>query len=170
MTTTHAAVTAIIKSLDEVFAPMDAEVLAATLVWAEERTAAVAAWRATDEAKALAHSRDSWAYYGRIFHLAGGKSWYQALNGRNQAGRAEVVTKNCAAVAAKRNAGIARKLQAEGVTSVESTTYTRTKDGFDGTFVVLTDAGRKVVTVNTIRAGGYNIQCLHLRVLTKVRK
>jgi hypothetical protein len=166
---THAAVTAIIKSLDEVFSPMDAEVLAATKVWAEERMAAVAAFRASDEAKEYLARRDSWGYYDRVFALAGGKSWYQALNGRNQAGREEVVTKNCAAIAAKRNAGIAKKLQAAGVTSVESTTYTRTTDGFDGTFVVLTDAGRKVVTVNTIRAGGYNIQCLHLRVLTKVK-
>jgi hypothetical protein len=166
MTTTHAAVTAIIKSLDEVFAPMDAEVLAATLVWADGRAAAInALWQDPEFLKL-----NSTAKYTRLFHVAGGKGWYGVFRGHGKAARDEYVTKNCAAVAAKRNAGIARKLQAEGVTSVESTEYTRTKDGFDGTFVVLTDAGRKVVTVNTIRAGGYNIQCLHLRVLTKVRK
>jgi hypothetical protein len=55
------------------------------------------------------------------------------------------------------------------VVEVISEEFYRTADGFNGEFVVDTNAGRKTVTVNTVYAGGYNIQCLHLRVLVKVR-
>lgn len=81
----------------------------------------------------------------------------------------EFIEKNCAATVAKRNATIAAKLEKAGVTEVVSEQFTYTKDGFDGVFVVNTDAGMKRVKINTIRAGGYNIQCLHLRVLVSVK-
>lgn len=91
------------------------------------------------------------------------------FNGRNTKLIEEFMEKNCEATAKKRNASIARKLEKAGVTEVINEDYTYTKDGFNGCFVVETDKGRKVATVDTIYAGGYNIQCLHLRVLVRVK-
>lgn len=159
---------AILSSLNEVFAPLDAEVLEKSKLWAMNRRKAINEWMSSDEWKSL--RGNPWAQYNKLFDIAGGKTWFKILHGTSEASVMEFVEKNHAATIAKRNALITRKLDQAGVTAVESTTYGRTNDGFDGTFVVLTDAGKQVVTVNTIRAGGYNIQCLHLRVLVKVRK
>lgn len=161
--TKFAAIKALMDSLNEVFAPMDAEVLTATKVWAAGRVAAIRAKKAE-----FAASNTRWNYE-ELFAIAGGKTWYNVFNGRNTAMIEEFVEKNCKAIADKRNAGIAKKLEQAGVSEIIETVYTDTTDGFNGRFVVNTDKGRKVVTVDTIRAGGYNIQCLHLRVLTKIK-
>ena len=158
---------AILAKLDEIFAPMDAEVLAASQVWAKGRVAALREFKASDEAKEL--RRDQWKYYGRLHAIAGGKTWYNVFDGRSASMIEEFIEKNCAATVAKRNATIAAKLEKAGVTEAVSEQFTYTKDGFDGVFVVNTDAGTKRVKINTIRAGGYNIQCLHLRVLVSVK-
>lgn len=162
----HNTIIAIMDSLNGVFTSMDAEVLAASQVWATGRVAAIKEFKAANHALARANQHE---YYTRLFEISGGKTWYNVFNGRNAAMIAEFVEKNCAAIAAKRNAGIAKKLAAAGVSELIETTYTNTTDGFNGVFVVMTDKGRKVVTVDTIRAGGYNIQCLHLRVLVKIK-
>ena len=74
-----------------------------------------------------------------------------------------------AAVVAARNLSIATKCKKAGVTEVVSSEFAHTRDGFDGVFVVNTDQGPHRVKINTIRAGGYNIQCAHLRVLVSVK-
>lgn len=142
------------------FAEADAKVLADSLARIEANYQRAVAFQNSDEAKAM----DTWARYERIFAKAGGKSWWLALSGRNAAGRAEVIAKNCANVAAKRNATIIKKLTKEGITEIGEAEVIRTNDGFNGVFRV---AGRRV-EIRTIYAGGYNIQCLHLRVLTYV--
>lgn len=151
----------IIQSLGAVFAPMDAEVLAATKEWALGRVKAIKEFKASEEAKAITNS---WVYYEKIFAIAGGKTWYTLL----ESGAIKAAEKHCAAVAKKRNASIATKLSKLGVTEVISEEFVHTVDGFNGLFVVDTDNGKKRVAIETIRAGGYNIQCLHLRVLVKV--
>jgi hypothetical protein len=160
------AVQTIAAKLNEIFTPMDAEVLVATKDWATGRVLAVREFKSSEEGKSLA--RDAHRYYGRLHAIAGGKTWYQALNGRSLCDIEDVVSKHCAAVAKKRNASISAKLAKAGVNEVVSEEFHRTADGFNGLFVVGTDAGIKSVRIETIKAGGYNIQCLHLRVLTKV--
>lgn len=160
------AISQIVASLNEVFTPMDAEVLASSQEWAKGRVQALRDFKASDEYQAM--RRDVWKLYPHMHAIAGGKTWYNVFEGRNAAMIEEFITKNCAATAQARNAKIAAKLTKAGVTEVTSTEFTRTKDGFNGVFVVNTDAGNKRVVVETIRAGGYNIQCLHLRVLVKV--
>ncbi len=161
------ATAAIIAKLNEVFADMDAKVLEQSKEWAKGRAQAIRDFKASDEYKEL--RGNAWALYGKLHAIAGGKTWYNVFNGNSAAIIEEFVTKNCAAIAAKRNASIAKKLEKAGVTEVVSEEFHHTNDGFNGVFVVETNAGRKTVRVETIYAGGYNIQCLHLRVLVKVK-
>lgn len=161
------ATTKIIAQLNEVFAPMDAEVLSASQEWAKDRMQALRELKATEEYKATRF--DAYKRCAMLHAIAGGKTWYNVFQGRNEVMVAEFVEKNCAAIVANRNASIAAKLNKAGVTEVVDQEFAYTNDGFNGFFRVNTNAGSKRVTINTIRAGGYNIQCLHLRVLVHVK-
>lgn len=162
------AIETIVTKLNEVFAEMDAKVEADNRVWGIQRRDAIKAFKADEDNRKLA-MRDQWAYYAKLFEVAGGKTWLNMLAGQNDAAVHVIMDKNSKRVAAKRNASIAAKLVKSEVTEVLETTFTHTNDGFNGTFVVNTNKGRKVVTINTVYAGGYNIQCLHLRVLINVK-
>jgi hypothetical protein len=159
----------IIAKLTEVFAPYDAQVVEDTKKWAMERQAAINEFKKSEEYKILARKSGQWELYDKLFAMAGGKTWYNALWGRNATMIHNYVEKYCAAVANKRTASIAAKLTKAGVTEVVSESYVYTKDGFNGTYVVETNSGKKIVTIDTIIAGGYNIQCAHMRVLVKVK-
>ncbi|WVX87434.1 hypothetical protein EniLVp02_0095 [Vibrio phage EniLVp02] len=161
------AIKTIIADLNNVFAPMDADVLKDTLRWALERRDAVKAFRSSDEYQKL--RRDPFAAYAELYRIAGGKVWYNALHGNSNEAIEKFVAKSCAATVAKRNNTIAKKLAKAEVTRVIESKFENTDDGFNGVFVVETNAGTKSVNINTIIAGGYNIQCLHLRVLTKIK-
>lgn len=162
-------ITTITAKLETLFAPMDAEVLAASQEWAIGRVAALKAYKETEEYKEL-NKKGAWGgVYTKLFDIAGGKTWYTVFTQNGKSGIENFVAKNCAAIVAKRNANIAAKLTKAGVEALVSEEYTSTRDGFNGVYVVNTNTGKKVVTIDTIRAGGYNVQCLHLRVLVKVK-
>lgn len=158
----------IIERLNELFAPMDAKVLEQTKQWGAERVAALNEFKSSAEAKEPKF-QNVWNYYARLYDIAGGKGWFKVFSENGVNGRNEYITKHCAKVVEKRNASIAAKLTKAGVSSVISEEFTHTVDGFNGVFVVNTDAGIKRVMIDTIYAGGWNVQCLHLRVLVKIK-
>lgn len=158
----------IIEQLDQaIFAEMDARVLEETKLWAIGRTKAIHEYTSSEEYKdrSIHYS----VKYEKLFAIAGGKTWYNIFDGRNQEMIDEIIVKHCAAVAKRRNASIAKKLEKAGVTEALELTFESSHDGFHGVYRINTNAGEKRIIIESIYAGGYNIQCLHMRVLVKVK-
>lgn len=162
------AIADIINGLNVVLAELDADQLKHAQEWAKRRCEMVAEYACSEEGRATAR-QNQWAYYREIFSRAGSKTWWNVFKYGYTQHVVEFMEKNSAASIAKRNHKIAAKLAEIGVTAVTSSSYARTDDGFDGFFKVTTDQGERAVAITTIYAGGYNIQCLHVRVLVKVR-
>lgn len=162
----------ITKALDPMFAELDATIAAKNQIWAKERCEAVRAFdpsRFFKPGTKFVAFDQSHNYYAALFALAGGKTWYSVFKYGYTAATIKFVDKNSAATAKARNASIARKLVKAEITEVVSSDFAKSNDGFNGTFVVETNKGRKTVVIDTISAGGYNIQCWHLRVLVKIK-
>lgn len=162
--------------LDNAFASLNAKILERQLAWFEARNATVRAYYASEERKA---AMGEWSKQTRkeneaarkadtekLESLAGGKTWLAAIwANRTEEQRAEFIGKNVKGLIARRDAQIVKALNKVGITEIPEFTLVETSDGLEGTFNV---AGH-VVTIRTILAGGYNIQCLHQRTLVKVR-
>lgn len=157
---------AIAQALAPFFAEQDAKLAAADLEWAMGRVQALREFKQTAEYAGL-NKKGAWGgVYDRLFAIAGGKTWYSAFEGRSLSMIEELMAKNSASVAKARNAKIAAKLAKAGVTEVTSAEVGYCKDGFNGYFRV---NGDKMVIIDSILAGGYNIQRLHQRGLVTVR-
>lgn len=145
--------------INAAFAALNTEIAERQMTWATNRRDALKAKIA--ELKDSRRKIGEHAYYDAVFAVAGGKGWFGILNSYDWA---EIVTKNTAALIAKRDAQIIKALNKAGIVEIPSFTLTEISDGLEGTFIV---AG-KTVKIKTIIAGGYNIQCLHQRTLVKV--
>lgn len=107
--------------------------------------------------------------YKARYDYVGGKSLYKAVQGRSIEDAIEAGRKDAEHTIKCRNVKISKKLVAADITEVTDYQFARTSDGFHGTFVVETERGQKTVRIETILAGGYNIQCLHYRTLVKIK-
>lgn len=109
-------------------------------------------------------------YYAGLFEAVGGKGWYELLNGNSRSMIIEKLTKKHNATVAARNAKIAKKFDSLEISEVTPSESTYSDGGsFFGTWVLNTNKGKKVIEIEVIVAGGYNIQCMHNRVLCKVK-
>ena len=105
--------------------------------------------------------------YAKI-KAVGGKSWYSLLLNSDQY-IIDRLTKQEEAKVAKRNFKISEKLQKAGIKEIKEFQSTTSRDGFEGVWNVDTEQGPKKIILDVILAGGYNIQCLHARILVKVK-
>ena len=153
----------LMAEISGVLAEFDAKRLASLIASLDIRRAAVAA---VDRAS-FSGPYASTQYASARVAAAGGKVWAEYLRAGN-AWAAERITKLEAAKAEGRNAKIAAQLDKAGVAKVTGHDSTYTGNGFEGRWTVETDTGRRSVFISVILAGGYNIQCLHVRVLCRV--
>lgn len=166
MTTTTAA---ILETLTAAFAGIDAADLAKEIEGAFARKDSLRKYQETEDYKTTVRDFNNASIaYDKCYSICGGKAWYTVLNSCGEKGIIEFCKKNSAARAAKRAAKIAKDLAKLNVMAVESSEVVCENGGFDGVYRVTTDKGEKTVRINTIIAGGYNIQCLHTRVLVSV--
>jgi len=142
-----------LEQIEKAFIELDGKMLERQTAWAMERYDAL-----------RAHS-GKWNYAERC-EIAGGKGWYNQMSGSNKAMLTEYVAKNISAIIAKRNARIVNALEKKDITTIPEFTLVHHSDGSEGFFNV----GGHAVIIETILAGGYNIQCLHQRTLIKVTK
>lgn len=155
------------------FAELDADMLKRQIAWALDRVAALKEFKAEDH-EDLLRAKELWGErheeyrhrkLAKKHEIAGGKTWYNTFYGRCDQDIVGIVAKNVAAIIKKRNDRLVTALLKKGIEEIPEFTLYHDGNGYEGYFEV---AGHKV-TIHTIIAGGYNIQCLHERTLIKAK-
>lgn len=124
-------------------------------------------WVASQEGKD-ARSMGEWTYYAKAYTAFGGKTIFNLVQGRGVADITEIVTKRHQASCDARNARIAAKLTAKGITDIAEIDSLYGQASFSGRYSCRDGSGvQRLIKIDTILAGG-PVQCLHNRVLVKI--
>jgi len=112
---------------------------------------------------------DRYHWFMRQCEVAGGKGMYEKLKFASIKQVRELALKDADRKLKNRNLMLAKKLEKAGVTEIsDSEVIYSDNNAFDGLYTVETKQGRKAISINTIIAGGHNIQCIHHRTLVKI--
>lgn len=101
------------NELNNAFAKLNEEIATRQMDWASARRDAVKA--KAEELAPMRLQMGEWAYYDKMFAVAGGKTWYAILT---QYDWAVLVRKNTEALIAKRDANITKALKKAGITEI----------------------------------------------------
>lgn len=160
----------IIKDLEKVLNKFDTLYTEKKIADYQEKKEAIINW--WKNPTKLEGSRDKFDYcridWEDLYRVAGGKTLAEKLKGISSQMATDIAIKDAQAIINARNAKMAKKLEQSEITKIIDNNIEVNSDGFNGSFLVDTNKGRKWVRINTIIAGGYNIQALHYRTLVKV--
>mgnify|MGYP003144361902 CR=1 FL=1 len=159
--------------INKAFKELNAQMLERQMAWAMAAKDALTNFDAAED-EDLEFAKGKWGerseeYRHRVMErkieICGGKKWWEQMYGGNKQMLAEFVAKNIAGIIESRDSRIIAALNKAGITEIPEFTLTHSSNGYEGIFNV---AGH-TVSIQTIIAGGYNIQCLHQRTLIKVK-